>query len=49
MADVLLYLLQLADKLGVDLVEAARSKMEANALKYPAERALGSSKKYSKL
>ena len=36
MADVLLYLLQLADKLGIDLVEAARSKMLVNARKYPA-------------
>ncbi len=35
-ADVLLYLLQLADKLGIDPVEAARHKMLANAVKYPA-------------
>lgn len=34
-ADVLLYLLQLADKLGIDVVEAARSKMVLNAQKYP--------------
>lgn len=35
MADVLLYLLQLADKLGIDLMDAARSKMVVNAQKYP--------------
>ena len=35
-ADVFLYLLQLADKLGIDLMEAARSKMLVNARKYPA-------------
>ena len=35
-ADVLLYLLQLADKLGIDVIEAARSKMVLNAQKYPA-------------
>ena len=35
MADVLLYLLQLADKLGIDLMDAARSKMAVNARKYP--------------
>ncbi|GER12485.1 nucleotide pyrophosphohydrolase [Variovorax boronicumulans] len=35
-ADVLLYLLQLADKLGIDPVEAAKRKMLANAVKYPA-------------
>ena len=36
MADVLLYLLQLADKLGIDLIDAARRKMVVNAQKYPA-------------
>ena len=36
-ADVLLYLLQLADKLDIDVVEAARSKMLLNAKKYPAQ------------
>jgi NTP pyrophosphatase (non-canonical NTP hydrolase) len=35
MADVLLYLLQLADKLDIDLVDAARRKMVVNAQKYP--------------
>ncbi|MFM9924833.1 nucleotide pyrophosphohydrolase [Variovorax sp. H27-G14] len=35
-ADVFLYLLQLADKLGIDVVEAAKSKMVLNAKKYPA-------------
>jgi dCTP diphosphatase len=49
MADVLLYLLQLSDKLGVDLVEAAQSKIAANALKYPVDRARGRSDKYDKL
>ena len=34
-ADVLLYLLQLTDKLGIDLVAAARAKMLVNAQKYP--------------
>jgi len=34
-ADVFLYLLQLADKLGIDVVQAARSKMLVNARKYP--------------
>lgn len=48
-ADVLLYLLQLADKLGIDPVEAARKKLETNARKYPVDRAKGNSKKYSEL
>ena len=34
-ADVLLYLLQLCDKLNVDLLEAARLKMLINGKKYP--------------
>lgn len=48
-ADVLLYLLQLCDKLQIDLVEAARTKVAVNAEKYPVERALGSSKKYTEI
>lgn len=49
MADVLLYLIRLADKLEVDLVDAARRKLELNALKYPAALARGTSKKYTDL
>lgn len=45
-ADVLLYLLQLADKLQIDLAAAARDKLALNAAKYPVERARGSSHKY---
>jgi NTP pyrophosphatase (non-canonical NTP hydrolase) len=44
-ADVLLYLVQLADKLGIDLAAAARRKIAINALKYPVESARGSSRK----
>ncbi len=36
LADVFLYLMQLADKLDVDLVDAAKRKMQINAAKYPA-------------
>jgi NTP pyrophosphatase (non-canonical NTP hydrolase) len=36
MADVLLYLVQLADATGVDLLAAADEKMQLNARKYPA-------------
>ncbi len=48
-ADVLLYLLQLCDKLGIDLVAAAHHKLAANAQKYPVDKARGSSKKYTEL
>ncbi len=49
MADVLLYLIRLADKLDIDLIRAARRKIELNAAKYPAEKARGSNKKYTSL
>src|SRR3954468_16411901 len=47
MADVLNYLVRLADKLDVDLVAAARDKIALNALKYPVDKARGSARKYS--
>ena len=49
LADVLLYLLQLADKLDIDLLQAAERKLRLNAEKYPAERARGRSDKYNEL
>jgi NTP pyrophosphatase (non-canonical NTP hydrolase) len=44
-ADVLLYLIQLADQLGIDLLAAADRKMALNAAKYPVETARGNSRK----
>jgi NTP pyrophosphatase (non-canonical NTP hydrolase) len=49
LADVLNYLVRLADKLDVNLMDAAREKIQKNALKYPADKARGSIKKYSEL
>ena len=49
LADVLLYLVRLADKLDVDLAAAARAKIVRNGEKYPVERARGSSRKYDTL
>jgi dCTP diphosphatase len=46
MADVLIYLVRLADKLGVDLLHAAAVKIEVNGLRYPAEKVRGSARKY---
>jgi len=48
-ADVLIYLLRIADKLGIDPVTAAQRKMIANAKKYPADKARGNNKKYTEL
>ena len=47
LADTLLYLIRLSDKLDVDLLEAALDKLEKNAAKYPAEQVRGSANKYS--
>jgi len=44
-ADVLLYLIQLTDQLGIDLLAAAQHKMTLNAVRYPVEAARGSSRK----
>ena len=46
-ADIQIYLVRLADQLGIDLLEAAERKLALNEQKYPAERVRGSSKKYS--
>ena len=48
-ADVLLYLLLIADKAGINLEEAARNKLKKNAAKYPVEKSYGSSRKYTQL
>ena len=49
LADVLLYLIRLADKLDIDLARAAVDKMAVNAKKYPVRKARGNSKKYTDL
>ncbi len=46
LADILIYLVRIADKLGVDLVKAAEEKIALNGEKYPADVVKGSSKKY---
>jgi NTP pyrophosphatase (non-canonical NTP hydrolase) len=48
-ADVLLYLVRIADTLGIDLIAAANRKLLANADKYPVDKARGNSKKYTEL
>ena len=49
LADVLIYLVRLADQLDVDLLAAARDKLALNAEKYPADKARGNSRKYNEL
>jgi len=47
--DVTICLLNLADKLGVDIVEAAGRKLEKNKVKYPVHKAKGRADKYTEL
>lgn len=46
-ADIQLYLVRLADKVGIDIGSAVDKKIEKNELKYPISKVMGSSKKYS--
>jgi NTP pyrophosphatase (non-canonical NTP hydrolase) len=48
-ADVLLYLLLISERCGIDLQSAAAKKIAANAVKYPVEKSKGSSAKYTEL
>lgn len=48
-ADILLYLLLIAETAGIDLPAAARTKLAKNAEKYPVELARGSRAKYTVL
>jgi len=45
--DVMLFLLNLCDKLGINAVKAAEEKLEKNRKKYPVEKAKGNARKYS--
>ncbi len=49
LADTLSYLVKLADVYEIDLLAAAKRKLQKNALKYPVEKAKGSAKKYRDL
>jgi NTP pyrophosphatase (non-canonical NTP hydrolase) len=46
-ADIQIYLLRLADKLGVDIESAVQAKMQDNRRKYPADQVRGSAAKYT--
>jgi len=47
LADTLIYLIRLADKLDIDLLVAAHNKIELNEQKYPVDKAKGNAKKYT--
>lgn len=49
LADVVIYALEFANITGLDVAAAIEAKMEANARKYPVEKARGRSEKYTDL
>ena len=48
-ADVVMFAMLLADRLGLDLADAIAAKLAANAKKYPVKLARGSARKYTEL
>jgi len=47
LADILIYLIRTADKVGVDLVAAAAEKIEINEQRYPVDKVRGKAKRAS--
>lgn len=48
-ADVLLYLLLIAERAGIDIQAVAAQKIAANEIKYPVSKARGTATKYTRL
>ncbi len=48
-ADVAMFLFEMIDELGLDLIEIMEKKLEKNTKKYPVEKARGKHTKYNKL
>ncbi len=48
-ADIAMYLFEMADNLNIDLLEAMNAKLKKNAEKYPVAKAKGKHTKYNKL
>lgn len=49
LADVIVYCIDMLDKLGLDVDEIVNAKMAKNEAKYPVEKARGNATKYDKL
>lgn len=48
-ADISIYLIEMGDNLGIDLLAAINRKLDINEVKYPIEKAKGSATKYDQL
>lgn len=46
-ADIQIYLVRIADKLNIDVLDAVQKKIALNEAKYPADKVRGSSRKYT--
>ncbi|MFH0832721.1 MAG: nucleotide pyrophosphohydrolase [Candidatus Aenigmatarchaeota archaeon] len=46
LADIFIYLLELSDEMGIDLIEASEKKLKKNEIKYPVNKSKGTAKKY---
>jgi dCTP diphosphatase len=49
LADILIFLLYLAEATGIDLSEAVKAKLLKNQAKYPVSKSFGNNKKYTEL
>ncbi len=49
LADIMVYCIHLADRLGADIPDVIAAKMAKNAEKYPVEKSRGSAAKYDEL
>lgn len=47
LADIQIFLLRIADRLGIDLLDATSRKIDLNEQKYPADKVRGQAKKYT--
>ncbi len=47
LADILIYIIRMADKLNIDLVDSVNNKMAINEKKYPAKLVKGKPNKYT--
>ena len=45
MADIAMYLIEMADNLGIDLLQAIEHKMDKNELRFPVDQVKGSAEK----
>lgn len=48
-SDVFLYLLLIAERAGIDIIEEAHRKIDKNDAKYPVDKSKGNAKKYTEL